>query len=234
LKGLSLTKPGGTMDEIVKVPLNLHEVTMAKPDKCILNYYKGIRSPQDAEPYIRYCEDCVYCHGDQCVYKKYTVEITYGNYEPSDRCDREDHYVQFCCGNCGEIIQLLDSISYIYHNLSQHLLHCKYCNTAHRCLSNEKDVYTFAIPVKDKANESHLKGSDLIDSLSYKKALEQATRFMDAMEKQYQNNHPCPECGSHNVHIDIDCLGGGNVAGAEWCDDCGWKNKTNTFPKGGV
>jgi hypothetical protein len=133
------------MDKIVKVPLNLHEVTMAKPKNCILNYYKGIRSPQDAEPYVRYCEDCAYCHGDQCVYKKYTVEIACGNFEEDNR---EYHYVQFCCGNCGELIKLEDKISYIYHTLSQETQYCKYCKTPHKCLSSEKDVYTFAIPVK--------------------------------------------------------------------------------------
>jgi predicted RNA-binding Zn-ribbon protein involved in translation (DUF1610 family) len=84
----------------------------------------------------------------------------------------------------------------------------------------------------DRITGSQLKGSNLIDNIfSDKKSLEQAHRFMNAMEKRYQDNHPCPKCGSHNVHIDIDCLGGGNVAGSEWCDDCGWKKKTDTFPK---
>jgi ribosomal protein L37AE/L43A len=85
----------------------------------------------------------------------------------------------------------------------------------------------------DRIIKSQLKGSNLIDRLSYKQALEQATRFMDAMEKQYQDNHPCPKCGSHNVHIEINGLGGGNVDGSEWCDDCGWKKETNTFSKEG-
>lgn len=135
------------MDEIVKVPLNLHQVTMAKPEKCIKHYYNTIRGNSE-EPVDRFCKQCDYFHGYQCVYKKYTVEITYGTYEPSGRCDREDHYVQFCCAKCGELIQLLDSISYIYHNLSQDIHYCKYCKTAHKCLTHDDDVYTFAIPVK--------------------------------------------------------------------------------------
>jgi ribosomal protein L37AE/L43A len=68
-------------------------------------------------------------------------------------------------------------------------------------------------------------------ALLYNSAVQQATRFMDAMEKKYQQNHPCPQCGSHNVHIEINGLGGGNVDGSEWCDDCGWKKDTNTFKK---
>lgn len=61
--------------------------------------------------------------------------------------------------------------------------------------------------------------------------IKQAEKIMKYFKQEYQDKHPCPKCGSHNVHIDIDCIGGGNVAGSEWCDDCGWKEDTNTFTK---
>ena len=64
-----------------------------------------------------------------------------------------------------------------------------------------------------------------------KEDCKRASQFMDRLEKQYQKNHPCPQCGSHNVHIEINALGGGNVAGNEWCDNCGWEKVTDTFPK---
>jgi predicted RNA-binding Zn-ribbon protein involved in translation (DUF1610 family) len=67
-----------------------------------------------------------------------------------------------------------------------------------------------------------------------KEEIQKAGRYIDHLEKQYQKNHPCPKCGSYNVHIDIDGLGGGYVYGSEWCDDCGWKEITDTFPKGGI
>lgn len=67
-----------------------------------------------------------------------------------------------------------------------------------------------------------------------KEEIQKAGRYMDHLEKQYQKNHPCPTCHSHNVHIDIDGLGGGYVYGSEWCDDCGWKEITDTFPKGDI
>jgi predicted RNA-binding Zn-ribbon protein involved in translation (DUF1610 family) len=70
-----------------------------------------------------------------------------------------------------------------------------------------------------------------MDIIPTKDEIERAKRFMENLDKQYQKNHPCPQCGSHNVHIEIYCIGGGSVAGSEWCDDCGWKKPTNTFPK---
>ena len=62
-------------------------------------------------------------------------------------------------------------------------------------------------------------------------ALDRAHAVMNRLEKRYQEKHPCPECGSHNVHIEIDNLCGGYVQGREWCDDCKWEQKTDTFPK---
>ena len=61
--------------------------------------------------------------------------------------------------------------------------------------------------------------------------LKRATKIVNRLEKRYQDNHPCPKCGSHNVHIDCYAMGGGYVAGKEWCDDCKWEKVTDTFPK---
>jgi ribosomal protein L37AE/L43A len=61
--------------------------------------------------------------------------------------------------------------------------------------------------------------------------IDKATKFINFLEKQYQEKHPCPKCGSHNVHIEIAGLGGGCIAGSEWCDDCDWIKETNTFKK---
>jgi hypothetical protein len=64
-----------------------------------------------------------------------------------------------------------------------------------------------------------------------KQDLAQAEKIMTHLEKQYQEKHPCPVCHSRNVHIEINAMGGGYVYGSEWCDDCGWKEVTDTFPK---
>jgi hypothetical protein len=57
---------------------------------------------------------------------------------------------------------------------------------------------------------------------------ENIKRYMVFLEKKYQDENPCPNCGSHNVHIKIDAIGSG-VAGSEYCDDCSWRKVTNTF-----
>lgn len=64
-----------------------------------------------------------------------------------------------------------------------------------------------------------------------KKSIDVAKDFMDKLLSAYQNDHPCPDCGSHNVEIDIDVLGEGYVCGSEWCNDCGWTKITDTFPE---
>jgi transcription elongation factor Elf1 len=70
----------------------------------------------------------------------------------------------------------------------------------------------------------------LFDTQIDDKYLKQARMVMDAMEREYQDKHPCPNCGSRNVHIEIDGIGGNCVSGTEWCDECGWRHDTNTFP----
>jgi hypothetical protein len=79
-------------------------------------------------------------------YIKCKVEVAAGNYEEGDK---DYFYVQFCCGRCGELIQLVERISYIYYNLSRDTHYCKHCKTPHRYLSNENEKYIFAIPVKE-------------------------------------------------------------------------------------
>lgn len=61
--------------------------------------------------------------------------------------------------------------------------------------------------------------------------LETARKIVNRLEKRYQDNHPCPQCNSHNVHIECYAMSGGYVYGEEWCDDCKWKKITDTFPK---
>jgi hypothetical protein len=87
------------------------------------------------------------------------------------------------------------------------------------------------ISVRRINDVSPKKERDDLDLLGDKDAINRATRIMDVMEKRYQDEHPCPKCGSHNVHIEINGLGGGNVDGSEWCEDCGWRKDTNTFKK---
>ena len=58
--------------------------------------------------------------------------------------------------------------------------------------------------------------------------------FLNRAFSNYQEENPCPKCGSHNVDIDLAALGDGCVAGSEWCNDCEWKIDINTFPKRGT
>ena len=136
---------------VVKVPLNLHEVVMAKPVKCLKHYYSAWVN-DSKEPFEKYCKNCVFCVGEECMYREYTTEIASGNYTVHDDYDNEDkeyHYINFNCGNCGELISLRDKISYIYHHLDTETQVCKYCKTEHRVVKHDNDLYTFAIPVKE-------------------------------------------------------------------------------------
>lgn len=58
-----------------------------------------------------------------------------------------------------------------------------------------------------------------------------ATEFLNKLFSDYQKDNPCPDCGSHNVEIDIGGLGDGCLFGEEWCNDCGWEKVTSTFPE---
>ena len=60
---------------------------------------------------------------------------------------------------------------------------------------------------------------------------ENIARFFDNLRKEYQEKNPCPNCGSHNVEIEITTISNALVAGIEWCNDCGWEKETNTFGK---
>jgi predicted nucleic-acid-binding Zn-ribbon protein len=59
------------------------------------------------------------------------------------------------------------------------------------------------------------------------KATEQATRYMDECRRKYQQENPCPKCGSHNTHIEPIAIYGPKSAWIEYCDDCGWSKKTD-------
>lgn len=58
-----------------------------------------------------------------------------------------------------------------------------------------------------------------------------ASGFLNRLfSDDYQKENPCPDCGSHNVEIDIGGLGDGYLFGEEWCNDCGWQKETSTLP----
>jgi len=133
------------MNETVYHKLNLHNVITAKPDKCLFHYYYECGGRKRAEPFEKHCKDCEFRVDESCAYKKYIVEGASGNYDGSDE---ELHYVQWCCAECGELIKMADSISYIYHDLTLKLHVCQNCKTAHKCLEYEDDIYTFAVPLK--------------------------------------------------------------------------------------
>jgi hypothetical protein len=59
-------------------------------------------------------------------------------------------------------------------------------------------------------------------------AMIRAKRYMDACEKEYQNKNPCPNCKSHNTHLEPVCINGPESIWVEYCDDCGWERETNT------
>lgn len=61
-----------------------------------------------------------------------------------------------------------------------------------------------------------------------KTALKLAREFMAHCMSQYKEQNPCPKCGSHNVDIEINNINGAEMSGSEWCNDCGWRNDTNT------
>jgi hypothetical protein len=135
---------------MTKIPLNLHEVVMAKPDKCLKGWYDNFLVSENVQPFDRYCKVCEYRIGEDCVYREHTVEIAHGDFEYNDS---ECHYVQFNCGHCGELIKVRDKVSWIYYNFEHETHTCKHCNTAHRVLRSTDYVYTFAVPVKVMVNE---------------------------------------------------------------------------------
>ena len=59
-------------------------------------------------------------------------------------------------------------------------------------------------------------------------AMVRATRFMQRCEEKYQRENPCPQCGSHNTHLEPTAISGAYSAWVEWCDDCGWKKESGT------
>jgi hypothetical protein len=135
--------------DLTIIPLHPHLVNMVTPEKCLYNRYNkwaGLPSDRSA-PFDKYCKDCEYRINEACVYTQHTVEIAKGNYIEDEK---EWHYVQFCCANCGELIKLRDSISYIYDTLHTRPQYCEHCKTPHVCIRYENDTYTFAVPVKEK------------------------------------------------------------------------------------
>lgn len=55
-----------------------------------------------------------------------------------------------------------------------------------------------------------------------------ARKYMEACEKKYQDENPCPKCGSHNTHLDLNYISGARSSWSEYCDDCGWEKTTNS------
>ena len=131
---------------VITIPLKKHMVEMVTPRKCLLGYYNFIHSNLSA-PFDKYCKPCEYIVKDNCKYKIYITELATGNYIEDDR---DYHYIQFCCAGCGELIELRDKISYIYHDLVTKVQYCKRCKTPHRCLDYENNIGTFAVPVTVK------------------------------------------------------------------------------------
>jgi predicted nucleic-acid-binding Zn-ribbon protein len=59
------------------------------------------------------------------------------------------------------------------------------------------------------------------------KYMKLAQAHMDACEKKYQQEHPCPKCGSHNTHLEPIAICGAKSSWIEWCDDCKWEKETD-------
>jgi hypothetical protein len=55
---------------------------------------------------------------------------------------------------------------------------------------------------------------------------EEVERLFKREEERYQKENPCPVCGSHNTHIEINYINGPHMSGSEYCDDCGWVKET--------
>lgn len=60
------------------------------------------------------------------------------------------------------------------------------------------------------------------------KAMKIAQAIMDKAAKKYRDENPCPECGSHDVELDILYISGPRSGWVEWCNTCGWKRETKT------
>lgn len=131
---------------MIKIPLNKYSVEMVRPKQCI----RGLDSSlfKKDMPY-EYCSDCDFRRQELCVYEEYVVQAAEGNIEPEEG-ERERYYIQWCCANCGEIIQLIDRSSYLYHHLVHDEHVCKHCKTVHIHIDNIDGVdhtYKFAVPV---------------------------------------------------------------------------------------
>jgi hypothetical protein len=134
------------MVDDVYVNLNPHSVTTVTPDKCLFHYYSDYGLYIKSKPFRTHCKKCEFNVSERsCAYRVCVVEGATGNYDGSDE---ELHYIQWCCVECGELIKLQDSISYIYHDLTQHSHTCAHCKTVHKCLKYDDDTFTFAVPIK--------------------------------------------------------------------------------------
>jgi len=79
---------------------------------------------------------------------------------------------------------------------------------------------------------SEYKQGRMVIKLNDNDTIDVATQFLDRLfSDDYQDKYPCPDCGSHNVEIDIGGLGDGYLFGDEWCNDCGWSKNTSTIPE---
>jgi hypothetical protein len=63
------------------------------------------------------------------------------------------------------------------------------------------------------------------------KLIERIQYHFDQLERKWQKEHPCPQCGSHNTHCEPTAISGKYSSWIEWCDDCNWTNRTSDFPK---
>ena len=125
-------------------PLNIYSEIKSKPMRCIKYNWSG-GNLKDGISFEIYCKRCEWRIDEECGYREYKTEISKGVYG-------DDYYIQFCCAECGELIQLVNGISYIFHhNLVSELHECKHCGTPHRYIrkhDGEDLMYTFAIPIK--------------------------------------------------------------------------------------
>lgn len=50
----------------------------------------------------------------------------------------------------------------------------------------------------------------------------------NSAKKKYQYENPCPNCKSHNTHLEPIAINGPDSCWVEYCDDCGWERETST------
>jgi hypothetical protein len=127
------------------IPLNMYSEMKSKPKRCISHNWSdcGFDSPlKDGISFEKRCKDCEWRVDERCGYKEYTTEIAKGD------LGDDSYYLQFCCAECGELIQLITSISYIFHDLCSHIQECEHCGTPHRYIDDDGELmYTFGVPV---------------------------------------------------------------------------------------